>query len=360
MNINNWEQIKQRYEAFWDSKIVDRPLIRVSAPAESGKTAPQSYHPRPTGSEEEIYEWYTNPETVLSNLECQITSTYYAGDAFPIIFPMATSLTAIQAAYMGGDYHISPDNGSGWSSNSITNWNNTSQFDYAPNNKWWVATRILLDEAGKKFAGKALIGIPDIQGGGQILDSLRGTENLLMDFFDMSDEIKKMMPVIDCAWERYWTECNDIILKYQEGYLDWMTLWSSKPMATVECDVSVMISPDQFNEFFLPSLKRQIDLVDRSIYHLDGEGQICHLDTLLSIEKLSGIQWVPEPRNCDIRKFMPMLKRIRDAGKLVVLTGCLDSSETVKMVLDGLGAEGVFISFSCESPEEADALVESL
>jgi len=359
MNINNWQQIKQRYDAFWDGKIVDRPLIRILAPAESGDVAPEPY-PRPTGSEEEIYEWYTDADKVLAKLEYKINHTYYAGDAIPIIFPMATSLPAIQAAYMGGDYHISPANGSGWCNHSITDWKDAGKFNYDPDNKWWIATRMLLEKAGERFAGKAFIGSPDIQGGGQILDSLRGTENLLMDFFDVPDEVKKMMPMIDCAWEKYWTECNDIILKYQEGYLDWMALWSSKPMVTVECDVSVMVSPDHFNEFFLPSLKKQVDFVDRSIYHLDGEGEICHLDTLLSIEKLSGIQWVPEPRNRDIRKFMPMLKRIRNAGKLVVITGCLDGFETVKMVLDELGPEGVFISFWCESPEKADALLESL
>ena len=358
-HLDNWNEIRQRYEAFWDGKIVDRPLIQVFAPVNPGGAEAEPI-PMPTESEEEVYDWYTNPEKVLPVLEHRLTQTYYAGDALPIIFPMAISLPAIQAAYMGGDYHISPDNGSGWCNHSMAHWNDAGQFNYHPDNKWWTATRMLLDEAGKKFAGKAILGMPDIQGGGQILDSLRGTQNLLMDFYDAPDEVKAIMPVIDRAWERYWTECNEITLKYQEGYVDWMGLWSAKPMVTVECDVSVMISPTQFNEFFLPSLKGQIEFVERSIYHLDGEGQICHLDALLSLEKLSGIQWVPEPRNRDIKKFIPMLKRVRDAGKCVSLTGCLQGTETVKMVLDELGPEGVFISLTCETPEEADSLVEAI
>ena len=43
-----------------------------------------------------------------------------------------------------------------------------------------------------------------------------------------------------------------------------------------------------------------------------------------------------------------MLKRIRDAGKFVALTGCLDGPDAIKMVLDELG------------PEEADELLELL
>ncbi len=359
MNIKNWPQIKQRYEAFWNGKIVDRPLLRITAPAESDTTSPKPI-PRPTTSEAAIYEWYTNPEIVLANFASRLNRTYYAGDAMPVMFPMATSLPAIQAAYMGGDYHITTESGSGWCNHSLTDWKDTEKFNYIPDNKWWVATKLLLEKIGEHFADKAFIGVPDIQGGGQILDSLRGTENMLIDFFDEPGEIKKMMPIIDSAWEKYWSECNDIILKHQEGYIDWLMLWSAKPMVTVECDVSVMISPTQFNEFFLPSLKRQIDFVDRSIYHLDGEGQICHLDTLLAIDNLSGIQWVPEPCNLDIRKFIPMLKRVRDAGKLVVLLECLPDTESVKLVLDELGPEGVFIATTCKTPEAADSLLESL
>jgi len=358
--MNDWEMKKQRYEAFWNGGIIDRPLISVSAPLPPSEDDTK-YIPRPVGNEEAVYDWYTNPETVFSNCEYSITHRYYAGDAFPAIFPMATNLPAIQAAYMGGNYHIDPTNGSGWCNHALCEFDDYKKtFYFDPDNKWWMITKQLLDLIGSKIAGKAFIGIPDIQGGGQILDSLRGTENLLLDFFDKPEKIKEMMPIIDSAWEKYWTECNDITLKYQEGYLDWLGLWSSKPMVTVECDLSVMISPEQFNQFFLPSLKKQIDFVDRSIYHLDGAGQLCHLDTLLAIDNLDGIQWVPEPCNRDIRKFMAMLKKIRSAGKFVVLTGCVDGVDTVKMVLNELGPEGVFISLSCASPEEADEIVNSL
>ena len=180
-----------------------------------------------------------------------------------------------------------------------------------------------------------------------------------MDFYANPDEIKAFMPVIDCTWKQYWSECNEIALKRQDGYVDWLSLWSAKPMVTVECDMSVMISPEQFDEFFLPSLKRQIEFVDRSIYHLDGTGQIRHLDTLLSLERLTGIQWIPESTNIGIKEMLPMFKRVKDAGKLLVLTSGVKSAD-VRMLLDELGPEGVSIFLHCKTPEEADALVESL
>lgn len=357
--VENIEQIRTRYEAFWDGKAIGRPLVAVTAPPRSGDPGPLPF-PFPKGAPvEEIYAWYTDVETVLENFEFRLKNTHYAGDALPVFFPMSTALAAIQAGYMGGAYTISPT-GSVWCDHTL-DWDNAGQFAFDPDNKWWVATKTLLDAAGKRFSGRAILGIPDMQGGGQILDSLRGSQNLLMDFFDAPDEVKKFMPVIDEAFERYWSECNEILLKYQDSYIDWLGTWSSRSMVTVECDVSVMVSPDQFNEFFLPSLERQINFVDRSIYHLDGSGQICHLDTLLSLEKLNGIQWVPEPSNKDIQRFMPMLKRIRDTGKLLVLVqSALESTDDIKRVLDELGPEGIYMYYHCECADEADALIDSL
>lgn len=53
-----------------------------------------------------------------------------------------------------------------------------------------------------------------------------------------------------------------------------------------------MISPDHFKEFVLPELTASCKRIERPFYHLDGTGQIGHLDHILSIPDV-GIQWVP-------------------------------------------------------------------
>src|SRR5690606_31773737 len=51
-------------------------------------------------------------------------------------------------------------------------------------------------------------------------------------------------------------------------------------------------------------------------YHLDGKGQIAHLDHLLSIERLHSIQWIPGDGQPSPDRWLPLLKRIREGGKL--------------------------------------------
>ncbi len=77
------------------------------------------------------------------------------------------------------------------------------------------------------------------------------------------------------------------------GYTSWTTVFSTKPFEMVQCDFSYMISPDQFDEFIKPTIVEQCKRIPRTIFHIDGPGVLNHLDSILSIEELDGIQWIP-------------------------------------------------------------------
>ena len=70
----------------------------------------------------------------------------------------------------------------------------------------------------------------------------------------------------------------------------------------LQSDFSYMISPRMFERLILPDLTACCEALEYAFYHLDGKGEIKHLDMLLSIERLRGIQWIPgdgapPPRN---------------------------------------------------------------
>ena len=277
---DNWPTIRKRYEAFWHGEIIDRPLLQITAdspnpPAQVPEDSP------PADDPDALLDWFVNPKKVLPRLEREVAGNYYTADAFPYIFPVSPSLVAIQSAYLGGNYTISTGNMSGWCDPIIDQWETRKPMVVEQDNIWWKYSRELLTEGAKIAAGRFCVGIPDLQGGGQILDLLRGTEKLCMDMLDNPQAIEQAMEEIDESWLYYWKTCNDYILEYQDGYCDWLRVWSDKPAVTIECDCAVMISSDMFEKFFLPSVVKQTQWVERTIYHLDGQGAIRHLDLLL-------------------------------------------------------------------------------
>jgi 5-methyltetrahydrofolate--homocysteine methyltransferase len=61
----------------------------------------------------------------------------------------------------------------------------------------------------------------------------------------------------------------------------------------VQCDFGFNISKEHFDEFALPYLREEMDFHDAIEYHLDGPGNITHLESICALEALRVIQWVP-------------------------------------------------------------------
>ena len=131
-----------------------------------------------------------------------------------------------------------------------------------------------------KQADGYFVGVPDLNGPTEILARLRDTQRLALDFYDNSQYIKPALAEINRAWYEYWQAC--IAITHQiGGYFFWMGIWSDVPATDLQSDFSIMISKEMFDEYFLPFIAEQTEMVPRTIYHLDGPGAVRHLDSLL-------------------------------------------------------------------------------
>ena len=82
-----------------------------------------------------------------------------------------------------------------------------------------------------------------------------------------------------------------------------------------------MIGPDMFREFVLETLRRDTERIENTIYHLDGIGQLAHLDMLLSLPKLKAIQWVPGDGKPGPEAWPEVYEKVCAAGKNVMIIG---------------------------------------
>jgi hypothetical protein len=347
----NWPRIRQRFEAWWQGKLIDRPVLLVTAPRPAASLADPDPPPL---DETDLLDWVINPARVLPRLEHQVDGAYYAGDAFPLVFPMSTGLPAIEAAYLGAPYRVVPVTNSGWSSPLIEDWAACPRLEVDPDNFWWCATQRVLEMGAAQAGMRYAVGIPDLQGGGQIVAELRGSQRLATDLYDEPEPVSAAVEAVNMAWWHYYRACFEIIHRYQAGWVDWLGVWSDAPAVTVENDFSGMISTRMFETFFVPAVHQQTEWVGRSIYHLDGPGAIRHLDTLLALPRLNGIQWVPGAGQAPMSEWIPLLRRIQAGGKTLDLT--CESWEVFRL-LEGLAPAGVLIHTSCSTHEEADTLV---
>jgi len=134
-----------------------------------------------------------------------------------------------------------------------------------------------------------------------------------LDLYEFPDEVIRAAGEIKKAWHRYYNELNELTTK--GVYTDWSGILSETQLYMLQSDISYMISPKVFNLFARDEIRETCDFLGRGCYHLDGTGQIAHLDALLEIESLKLIQWVPGDGSYDPDEWIGVNSRIMAAGK---------------------------------------------
>jgi 5-methyltetrahydrofolate--homocysteine methyltransferase len=117
-----------------------------------------------------------------------------------------------------------------------------------------------------------------------------------------------------------------------------------------------------FEKLVLPILVEQCERLDHAIYHWDGPGEIPHLEMLLSIKRLDGIQWVPGAAapQAEHPGWFPYYRRIQKAGKRLVMNNGA-SSANIAGIARQLDPRGLLLNpWWCPSEEEAQKLVSVL
>ena len=346
-----WEKIKKYYEAWWNCEVLDKVLLRITAPRHGYQVKETKF-----GSVEDRF----NKEKVIEHAERNIQATFYGGLAFP--FYSLDFGTDIFAGYLGAVLEFSPLGSSpiswaDWDKPVIKNYSDLSMLRIKEDNFYWQKTKEFTRYALERAKSNYLVSLPDIHASIDALAVLRGgPEQLCVDLIENPAGVKEAMKHLWKAWYKVYEECYQIARESQEGTCAWIGLWSSGKMYPVQNDFSCLISPSMYKEFFLEELMNEVNYLDRSIYHLDGPDALKHLDLLLDISNLNAIQWVAGAgqKKEGIAKWIPLYRKIQ-AKKKAIIVYCQPNE--VDFILENLSPEGLLIVPTCSSEKEAIELL---
>lgn len=342
----DWESAQQRFIAWWHGEVLDRPALQVTAPR-------QGYIPRYPTPPQSLEGQWTNADWLLERAEEHFRATFYGGEAFPCFW--VNLGPDVFAAFLGARFLFRPD--TSWVMPCILSWDHPFSWKIDPENRWWRLALQITETAVEVGKGKFFVGITDLHGGGDLLAALRGREAFCLDLVDHPQEVREAMQAITPLWFEVYEAFYQRIQKGMTGSSTWLNVWSPKRWYPVSMDELALISPEMFQDFFLEDLLAQIRWLDHSLFHLDGPSCLPHLDLLLSIPELNGIQWVPGARFSSMLEWIPLLKRIQKAGKLIHLTV---SPQEVLPLLEELCPKGLMLATHCSSEEEARSLLKAV
>ena len=346
----DWEQAQKRMLAWWQQEILDRPCLQVTAPREGYEQELSDASKRPPSVS--LERWWTDVDYKVERLARSIRATFYGGEAFPLFNPNLGP--DIFSAYFGATVRLQ-DEETNWVEPLIDDWEQVPTLKIDENNYWWRLQLQLLQTAQDAGRGLWLTGLPDIHAGGDAFSALRGRKRACTDLYDYPQAVHWAMAQLNQAMRQAYDAYLRILEPEKYGSSSgWLPAWYSGKANALQCDFIALISPAMMREFILPGIVAEAQCLDRGIFHLDGPGAIPQLDILLQVPEIHAIQWVYGAGNEPATRWVPLMRRIQDAGKSVWVSA---TPSEVPVLLEYLRPEGLMIHTSTSSEQEARDLL---
>jgi hypothetical protein len=326
---DDWRQVDANWAAWWRGEL-ERPIIPFVV------DLPDQQNP---GS---IDPWwvlfnvdFSMPvNALIDGWEASLRSRAYGCDAFPTVFPNFGP--GVMAVYLGATPEPRPEDNTVWFHPPRQLTYPDILWPYSEESEWFQRQIAIYEECTERWQGGVQLALTDLGGNMDILATFRPGEALLLDLYDRPQDVERLLWEGHERWWQYWDRFNSVLQPTNPGYSCWAGLFSATSHYMLQCDFCYMISPRMFDRFVKPELVASCRKLDHAFYHLDGPGELAHLDSLLEIDALAGVQWIPGDGAAPASEWVDVYRRIRAAWKLVQFQDGLDELERVAQKLGSL------------------------
>ena len=339
---SNWEASQKRYLDWWQQKGIVlsmwEHLDKEGAPHEDVPVNAQA---------KDLNQFWFDPDWRSDYLHYKMSGYSYMADILPVANTQLGpgSMGAILGAELEGrEDTIWIRDQAGFDGNIVLK----------EDNRWWLLHQELLKKCRQKSQDKYFVGMPDLVEGLDVLASLKGPDSALMDLIMDPEGSLQQLQAINKAWFEVFDHLYDIINVNGEMAFCYFSIWGPGKVAKLQCDISVMISEEDFRTFSLPFLKEQCEHLDYTLYHLDGVDAIRHLDAVLELKQLNAVQWTPgvgQPQGGDPRWY-DLYKKVLASGKSVMINWV--QLNELEALLDNIGTQGLNIQMDFKSEKDIE------
>jgi 5-methyltetrahydrofolate--homocysteine methyltransferase len=340
-SADRWEKVKSDARLWWQGKL-GRPLIHMP----SGGIDPGRPEPRLKGLNfDTMFDLSVPAADIVDRWDYELSTLEFHGDSFPCVWPNFGP--GVIAAYIGGVAKPARDTVWFYPPHDMELADLRMRHD--AKNALFQRVKDIYRAAVERWEGQVQLGMTDLGGNLDILSTFRPGEQLLMDLYDHPEEVKRQTWEAHRLWWQHFDELDSILRPVNPGYTAWAQIFSEEPSYMLQCDFCYMISPAMFDEFVKPELEASCKRLTNAFYHLDGIGELPHLDSLLSIKELKGIQWIPGDGRPGMTSWPEVYRKIHEAGKLIQIWGDL---KTVDALVSQIGSADGLVCFAWGDPRK--------
>ncbi len=345
----DFEMSMKRVYAWHQQEIIDRAPVRFVAHNEAFNVA--STHNK---SPEEWKQIWFDVEPRIDQFEKSLEGKNFLGETFPMFDPNLGP--DIYAAFYGTELYYGEV--TSWSHPMVEKWDDMEKLKLDMGGLYFKKIEELMTSALERCAGKYLVGYTDLHPGEDCAMAWRGSQRMCMDLYDSPAEVKQLIDIAFADFQMIFDHFNAILKAHRQPSMCWIGIPSFGKFHVPSCDFSAMISPSSFAEFSMPILRQEVKGMTHNVYHVDGKGVANHLDQILSLPEINGIQWVQDPHKQAIMQWVPLVKKVLTAGKSIIVD--LRHSELEDFIAAMDSPKGIYFWISTNDEEEQRAIINRL
>ncbi|NQU45107.1 hypothetical protein HQ520_17625 [bacterium] len=348
----DFDKTIQRFEAWWHNEILDRPVTHV-------KVKPSRPYDGPVSTHATLRDRWLDAEFAVRKAIADLARQDYVGDTFPIYWPNVGP--DLVSTIYGTELTFS--DGTSWATPYVEteeDWERVLRTQPNFDNPYWRAIDTMTDFAIEVCDERYIIGISDLHGNYDCLSNLRNASDLCLDMLMIPDTIRRAGRHVSEGFVQCFNRMYGKLSAVGFGSSTFLNLYHEGPAYLPSCDFWYNVSEEMARDLIAPDILFEMQVMDRSVFHLDGRGALRHLDLICSWPELNAVDWVAGTGAGPAADWIDVYKRCQQAGKPWVLIA--HDAKDALAVLDETGMNGVWVRVMqpFDTKEEAKAFVREI
>lgn len=336
--------VQDALQNWWEHGPQEVPCILFTAGPEDPSTVPHT---------DDLVTWWTDVDFILARQMALLDGQTYYGQAVPYHY---VDLGASAMAGVLGARMEYLNRETVWAYPSLESVEQVLEVEVDRHGFFYQLLRQTTERSVALAAGHHFVTLFALEGIADLVGALYGIENLLVDMIARPAAVSRAMEHVKRIWIDLYDEFQGILSQSgNRGGIGWAGIWAPGTTFPIQEDFSYMISNEMFRTYCLPHILDMVDAMEYPLYHLDGVAALAHLDSLLAIEELKVIQWVPGAGKERLDLWYDVICHILDAGKSVQVYG---QAWEVDGLVQNVGARGMLFTLLDATPEQAEQLID--
>jgi hypothetical protein len=307
----DFDECIARVYAWYDQQIIDRPPVRFHH-----HNVEYEKHRAVAGPWKTAEERWLDLEFQIRTFTDSLEGATFRGETFPVFWPNLSAV--VYNLFLGQQPEF--DDVTAWVHPCVDDLGHLPPLKVRRENRYYQAVERLTAMALDAAEGRFLVGYTDMYAGIDCTAVLRGAERMCLDIIMDPEGLHRLIAAAFAEYAEVYSRFDATLKAHRQLSVTWMNLPSFETFNVLACDFSVNISPQHFDEFCMPVIRREAECYVHNVFHVDGKGVAKNIDSILTLPNLAAIQWV-QGYGIDrpILQWIPLIEKIQQAGKSVIV-----------------------------------------